>query len=384
MAGGAARARGDQQRVVVAVDGHVDYLEDVAKQLKARGIRVEVDASDAAFAGQYSYLFSFIEGGQEKLCYQSEAEECQGVTPAETISGVTADDEAIVSALSDPMMSPSLDHLPFMLGGADVSFTIEQQIPLSGIRRSRRGAAGRPGRARGRPRPLRRARHARPDRCDAAVGGHRRAPARRAAGGHAGAAGGQRGAGRGVRVAVLAAGRVTFGTKVAVGGSPGLGLRVGRRLGTGAQPLGTVVRAGGGETAATVARALEGWRVEVKILERNRARAEQLARRFPHWQVLQGDATDLAPVVGGNLRRLRTRRGLSLEKLAQSSGVSRAMLGQIQGPPVTLDWASTFEEALKGLTSGADELLRPFEDAATAASDTIFGASAADGAVSRG
>jgi cobalt-zinc-cadmium efflux system outer membrane protein len=48
---------------------------------------------------------------------------------------------AIVSALSDPMMSPSLDHLPFMLGGADVSFTIEQQIPLSGVRRSRRTAA---------------------------------------------------------------------------------------------------------------------------------------------------------------------------------------------------------------------------------------------------
>jgi hypothetical protein len=39
------------------------------------------------------------------------------------------------------MISPSLDHLPFMLGGADVSFTIEQQIPLSGIRRSRRTAA---------------------------------------------------------------------------------------------------------------------------------------------------------------------------------------------------------------------------------------------------
>jgi outer membrane protein TolC len=39
------------------------------------------------------------------------------------------------------MISPSLDHLPFMLGGADVSFTIEQQIPLSGIRRHRRASA---------------------------------------------------------------------------------------------------------------------------------------------------------------------------------------------------------------------------------------------------
>jgi hypothetical protein len=42
--------------------------------------------------------------------------------------------------------------------------------------------------------------------------------------------------------------------------------------------------------------------------------------------------TDLAPVVGSNLRRLRTRRGLSLERLAQISGVSRAMLGQSRSP----------------------------------------------------
>jgi hypothetical protein len=47
----------------------------------------------------------------------------------------------IVSALADPMMSSSLDHLPFMMGGADVSVTFEQQIPFSGIRRSRRTAA---------------------------------------------------------------------------------------------------------------------------------------------------------------------------------------------------------------------------------------------------
>jgi outer membrane protein TolC len=48
---------------------------------------------------------------------------------------------AIVSALSDPMISPSLDHLPFMLNGADVSVAIEQQIPLSGIRGHRRASA---------------------------------------------------------------------------------------------------------------------------------------------------------------------------------------------------------------------------------------------------
>jgi outer membrane protein TolC len=47
----------------------------------------------------------------------------------------------IVSALSDPMISPALDHLPFMLNGADVSVGIEQQIPLSGIRGHRRASA---------------------------------------------------------------------------------------------------------------------------------------------------------------------------------------------------------------------------------------------------
>jgi outer membrane protein TolC len=47
----------------------------------------------------------------------------------------------IVAALADPMISPSLDHLPFMLNGADVSVAIEQQIPLSGIRGHRRASS---------------------------------------------------------------------------------------------------------------------------------------------------------------------------------------------------------------------------------------------------
>jgi outer membrane protein, heavy metal efflux system len=48
---------------------------------------------------------------------------------------------AIVSALEDPMISPSIDHLPFMLNGANASFTVEQRIPLSGIRQHRRASA---------------------------------------------------------------------------------------------------------------------------------------------------------------------------------------------------------------------------------------------------
>jgi outer membrane protein TolC len=48
---------------------------------------------------------------------------------------------AMVSALPDPMVSPAIDHLPFLMGGADVSITFEQQVPLSGIRAHRRASA---------------------------------------------------------------------------------------------------------------------------------------------------------------------------------------------------------------------------------------------------
>jgi transcriptional regulator with XRE-family HTH domain len=51
---------------------------------------------------------------------------------------------------------------------------------------------------------------------------------------------------------------------------------------------------------------------------------------------------DMPPSVGDALRRLRSERGLSLEKLAKASGVSRAMLGQIElgqsTPTINVVW----------------------------------------------
>ena len=53
-------------------------------------------------------------------------------------------------------------------------------------------------------------------------------------------------------------------------------------------------------------------------------------------------SADLTPIVGANLRRLRTKRGLALERLAQASGVSRAMLGQVElgrsTPTINVVW----------------------------------------------
>ncbi|WP_437722563.1 helix-turn-helix domain-containing protein [Sorangium sp. So ce861] len=61
------------------------------------------------------------------------------------------------------------------------------------------------------------------------------------------------------------------------------------------------------------------------------------------YEVAHPDApADLTAVVGENLRRLRTRRGLSLERLSKVSGVSRAMLGQVElgrsAPTINVVW----------------------------------------------
>jgi len=58
--------------------------------------------------------------------------------------------------------------------------------------------------------------------------------------------------------------------------------------------MGTVVIGGGGQTAVAVAEALRPFDVLVKIIERDRGRAKELSRMFPHYRVLHGDVTDVA------------------------------------------------------------------------------------------
>lgn len=56
------------------------------------------------------------------------------------------------------------------------------------------------------------------------------------------------------------------------------------------------------------------------------ARKEDLSQ----FQTVTSASTKLSMIVGENLRHLRRQHGLSLEQLAAISGVSRAMLGQIE------------------------------------------------------
>ncbi len=94
------------------------------------------------------------------------------------------------------------------------------------------------------------------------------------------------------------------------------------------------------------------------------------------------EATDLAPVVGSNLRRLRTRRGLSLERLAQISGVSRAMLGQIElgqsAPTINVLWKIaralevTFSALISARTQSGALVLRSSESKILTSKDRSF------------
>jgi transcriptional regulator with XRE-family HTH domain len=95
-----------------------------------------------------------------------------------------------------------------------------------------------------------------------------------------------------------------------------------------------------------------------------------------------GEQTDLAPIVGSNLRRLRTRRGLSLERLAQISGVSRAMLGQIElgqsAPTINVLWKIaralevTFSALISARTQSGALVLRATESKILTSKDRTF------------
>jgi transcriptional regulator with XRE-family HTH domain len=93
-------------------------------------------------------------------------------------------------------------------------------------------------------------------------------------------------------------------------------------------------------------------------------------------------AADLAPVVGTNLRRLRVKRGLSLERLAQQSGVSRAMLGQIElgqsAPTINVLWkiaralGVTFSALISSRSQGGPSVLRASEAKLLSSRDGSF------------
>ncbi len=82
-------------------------------------------------------------------------------------------------------------------------------------------------------------------------------------------------------------------------------------------------------------------------------------------------SADLTATVGANLRRLRLRRGLSLERLSRGSHVSRAMLSQIElgqsAPTINVLWKISsalgvpFAALIQARTEGGLSVLRASE-----------------------
>jgi transcriptional regulator with XRE-family HTH domain len=91
---------------------------------------------------------------------------------------------------------------------------------------------------------------------------------------------------------------------------------------------------------------------------------------------------DLTTVVGHNLRQLRVERGLSLEALARQSGVSRAMLGQIElgqsAPTINVLWkiarglGTTFSALISGTSPAGPIVLRADDAKLLTSSDRKF------------
>ena len=102
----------------------------------------------------------------------------------------------------------------------------------------------------------------------------------------------------------------------------------------------------------------------------------------PSIAVKSSETTDLAPVVGSNLRRLRSQRKLSLEALAQLSGVSRAMLGQIElgqsAPTINVLWKIaralqvTFSALISVRATSGPQVLRATEGKLLTSHDRSF------------
>ncbi|MGB3562544.1 MAG: Trk system potassium transporter TrkA [Thermoanaerobaculia bacterium] len=74
---------------------------------------------------------------------------------------------------------------------------------------------------------------------------------------------------------------------------------------------GTVVIGGGGATGRSVARALVPFDARVKIIEKDRARAKELAATFPGFEIIHGDMTDLSLLQSERVSQAETFVALS-------------------------------------------------------------------------
>lgn len=127
--------------------------------------------------------------------------------------------------------------------------------------------------------------------------------------------------------------RAQIGDEALILGTTEVINRAERMISTSPQEAGTVVIAGGGATGRAVAKALEPLDIPVKIIERDRQCAGELAVLFPHFQIIQGDATDMSLLRAERINLAKTFVALSG---SDESNLMSCLLTQELGVPEEL------------------------------------------------
>ncbi len=98
--------------------------------------------------------------------------------------------------------------------------------------------------------------------------------------------------------------------------------------------IGTVVIAGGGGgTGRAVARRLEPLDIRIKIIERDKQRAQDLAKMFPKIEIIHGDITDISLLKAERINQAETFVALSGN---EESNLMASLLAQEIGVPQVL------------------------------------------------
>lgn len=129
-----------------------------------------------------------------------------------------------------------------------------------------------------------------------------------------------------------------------------------RMLSLGRERIGDVVIAGCGATGLTVAEALERLKVRVKIIETERPRAKSLASRFPSFEVIQGDATDLQFLKAERISGAQTFVALTG---GDESNLMACLLAQELQVPQVLALVQRAEASKLWIRLGLDDVFSP-------------------------
>lgn len=121
--------------------------------------------------------------------------------------------------------------------------------------------------------------------------------------------------------------------------------------------VGTVViGGGGGGTGRAVARRLEPLNIRVKIIERDKNRAQDLAKTFPRIEILHGDITDLALLKAERIDQAQTFVALSGN---EESNLMASLLAQEIGVPEVMALVERAETSELWSRLGLKQVISP-------------------------